>query len=76
MLDVKIIFPQPSKSQSAIRIMLPKSVARSDTIKSAAVSDDVHMISWKGKNKRILVRSVDNDQKFNVTCTFPSIISI
>ena len=42
---------------------------------SAAVEDDVHMISWKGNNKRILVYPVDYDQQFNVTCTYPSDLS-
>ena len=71
-LDSKEYFPRPSTGQSAIRFMLPKSVAQSDSIMSPAVEDDVHMISWKGNDKRILVYPVDFDQQFNVTCTYPS----
>ncbi len=55
--------------------MLPKSVAQNDDIMSPAVSNDVHMISWKGDDKRILVYPVDYDQQFNVTCTYPSDLS-
>lgn len=55
--------------------MLPKSVAQNDGIMSSAVSNDVHMISWKGNDKRILVYPVDYDQQFNVTCTYPSDLS-
>lgn len=42
---------------------------------SEAIEDDVHMISWKGNNKRILVYPVDYDRQFNVTCTYPSNLS-
>lgn len=42
---------------------------------SGAIEDDVHMISWKGNNKRILVYPVDHDRQFNVTCTYPSNLS-
>ena len=74
-LDSRKIFPRPSTGQSAIRFMLPKSVAQSDNIISGAVEDDVHMISWKGDDKRILVYPVDYDRQFNVTCTYPSKLS-
>ena len=56
--------------------MVPKSIAQNDSVMSPAVKDDVHMISWKGNNKRILVYPVDYDQQFNVTCTYPSNFSI
>ena len=52
--------------------MIPKSIAQNDSVMSPAVKDDIHMISWKGNNKRILVYPVDFDQQFNVTCTYPS----
>ena len=55
--------------------MVPKSVAQNDRIMSAAISDDVHMVSWKGHGKRILVYPVDYDQQFNITCTYPSTLS-
>ena len=75
-LDSKKHFPQPTSDQSAIRFMVPKSTAQNDSVMSPAVKDDVHMISWKGNNKRILVYPVDYDQQFNVTCTYPSNLSI
>lgn len=75
-LDGKRDFPQPTTGQSAIRFMVPKSIAQNDSVMSPAVKDDVHMISWKGNNKRILVYPVDYDQQFNVTCTYPSNFSI
>ena len=56
--------------------MVPKSTAQNDSVMSPAVKDDVHMISWKGNNKRLLVYPVDYDQQFNVTCTYPSNLSI
>ena len=56
--------------------MVPKSIAQNDNVMSPAVKDDVHMISWKGNDKRILVYPVDYDQQFNVTCTYPSNVSI
>ena len=52
--------------------MLPKSIVQSDSIASAAVEDNVHMFSWKGNEKRILVYPVDYDRPFNITCTYPS----
>ena len=55
--------------------MLPKSVAQNDSIMSTVISDDVHMVSWKGHGKRILVYPVDYDQQFNITCTYPSTLS-
>ena len=55
--------------------MLPRSVVESDSILSPAVEDDVHMFSWKGTDKRILVYPVDYDQQFSVTCTFPSALA-
>ena len=74
-LDSKKYFSQPTTGQSAMRFMVPKSVARSDSIMSAAVQDDVHMISWKGNGKRILAYPVDYDRQFNVTCSYPSHLS-
>lgn len=74
-LDSKKYFPRPSTGKSAIRFMLSKSVAQSDSIMSGAIEDDVHMISWKGLDKRILMYPVDNDRQFNVTCTYPSNLS-
>lgn len=56
--------------------MVPKAIAQNDSVMSPAVRDDVHMISWKGNNKRILVYPVDYDQQFNVVCTYPSSLSI
>ena len=55
--------------------MVPKSIAQNDSVMSPAVKDDVHMIAWKGENKRILAYPVDYDQQFGVTCTYPSNIS-
>lgn len=55
--------------------MLPKSVAQSDSIMSTIVKDDVHMMSWKGNDKRILLYPVDYDKQFNVVCTYPSELS-
>ena len=52
--------------------MIPTALARSDKIMSAAMSDDVHMYSWKGNQKRILMYPVDYDTQFNLTATFPS----
>lgn len=52
--------------------MLPKALARNDSIMSAAMSDDIHMYSWKGNEKRILMYPVDYDTKFNLVATFPS----
>lgn len=52
--------------------MLPESNVQSDSIASAAVEDNVHMFSWKGNEKRILVYPVDYDRQFNITCAYPS----
>ena len=67
--------PSLSTGHSAFRFMLSKQTVQQDSVLSSVINDEFRMLSWAGKDKRVMVYPVDFDKELNMTCTHPAHLS-